>query len=39
MNFGVRVDEVRETQYDQWLGMSRKPMPGHKPEGAPKQED
>ena len=30
---------LTETQYDQWLGMSRKPMPGHKPEGAPKQED
>lgn len=30
---------LTETQYDQWLGMSRKPMPGHQPEGAPKQED
>ncbi len=30
---------LTEAQYDQWLGMSQKPMPGHKPEGAPKQED
>lgn len=29
---------LTETQYDQWLGMSQKPMPKHKPEGMPKQE-
>ncbi len=29
---------LTETQYDQWLGMSQKPMPKHKPEGTPKQE-
>lgn len=29
---------LTEAQYDQWLGMSQKPMPGHKSEGTPKQE-
>lgn len=30
---------LTETQYDQWLGMSQKPMPNHKLEGAPEQEE
>lgn len=30
---------LTESQYDQWLGMSQKPMPGPKPEDAPKQEE
>lgn len=29
---------LTETQYDQWLDMSQKLMPKHKPEGTPKQE-
>lgn len=30
---------LTESQYDQWLGMSQKPMPGPKPEDTPKQEE
>ncbi len=30
---------LTESQYDQWLGMSQKPMPGPKPKDTPKQEE